>query len=216
MKIDKYNSMMKHLTRPSDQMAKQKEYYKKTKIEDKNENKKPIAQRTEGSNYVYDGSSGQFKTEKQLKQQFKEEEQLKNMKINKPDPFQKGLADAMEKYEGKTLKVTYNSATGLFTNPDRDIAFKDADAAHQYNMLIGRGDPPKPKRLVKPFTKVKKKIKIEPMVERPIPTYDPNMFKLPTKTPEDLRREQNFKRMLQEQKQNSGNKGIAYLFGLDE
>ena len=46
------------------------------------------------------------------------------MKINKPDPFQKGLADAMEKYEGKTLKVTYNSATGLFTNQIETLHLK--------------------------------------------------------------------------------------------
>ena len=39
--------LQQHLTRNSNQMQKQKEYFKKAKIEEKNKIKKPIAQRTE-------------------------------------------------------------------------------------------------------------------------------------------------------------------------
>ena len=49
----------------------------------------PIDQRRVGSNYIYDGGSGQIKSEKQLKQQFEDEQKIKNMKNIKPDPFMK-------------------------------------------------------------------------------------------------------------------------------
>tara|TARA_R100001594_G_scaffold20791_1_gene40258 strand:- start:1582 stop:2145 length:564 start_codon:yes stop_codon:yes gene_type:complete len=89
----------------------------------------------------------------------------------KADPTLKHIADVRRDYDGVESKVSYNSATGLFTNPTRDIAFKDAKSAHDWNVSIGKGDPPEEtKRIVKkPVYKgmklweEKKKTKVEPI-----------------------------------------------------
>ena len=95
-------------------------------------------------------------------------EQLRQRKAN---PTLKHIADVRRDYDGVESKVSYNSATGLFTNPTRDIAFKDAKSAHDWNVSIGKGDPPEEtKRIVKkPVYKgmklweEKKKTKVEPI-----------------------------------------------------
>ena len=184
-------------------------------------NTSPIDQRRVGSNYIYDGGSGQIKSEKQLKQQFDDEQKIKNMKNIKPDPFMKRLANMTEKYDGNVMKVTYNSATGLFTNPDKTIAFKDQDAAHNYNTYIGKGDPPPLKQKQQPFKKIPKQSKevSESLAKEIINIFNapkaepPEVFTKRTESPEDMRLRLRFEKALEDnrkEKIRNATMGVGY------
>ena len=100
-------------------------------------------------------------------------EQLRQRKAN---PTLKHIADVRRDYDGVESKVSYNSATGLFTNPTRDIAFKDAKSAHDWNVSIGKGDPPEETKRIADQPIFKNNIKykgMKPWEEKKKKTVEP-------------------------------------------
>ena len=94
----------------------------------------------------------------------------------KADPTLKHIADVRRDYDGVESKVSYNSATGLFTNPTRDIAFKDAKSAHDWNVSIGKGDPPEETKRIADQPIFKNNIKykgMKPWEEKKKKTVEP-------------------------------------------
>ena len=220
MKIGQYKQMMKYLTRPSKHLDK---VVYDTKLPD-------------NSNVIVD--NGNIKTENQLKAEIKSE---KKIPINKPNlqPLVKPerLYDNLIKYDGVNadeVMVKYDSTTGLFSNADKSMAFKNVADARKWNSNFEKysdtykkmNDEVKPK--VKPVTKPVVKTPVKPSVKPTVtPTTSPvNIdYTLPNyepykRSPEDIEQEKNFLRILEQREQeritreNSGlNALVPRVFG---
>ena len=220
MEIGKYKQMMKYLTR------------KKTNFDrvvyDPN--------LPDNSNVIVD--NGKIKTENQLKAEIKSE---KKIPINKPNlqPLVKPekLYENLIKYDdvnADEVMVKYDSTTGLFSNADKSMAFKNVADARKWNSNFEKysdtykkmNDEVKPK--VKPVTKPVVKIPVKPSVKPTVtPTTSPvNIdFTLANyepykRSPEDIEQEKNFLRILEQREQeritreNSGlNALVSRVFG---
>lgn len=221
MEIGKYKQMMKYLTR------------KKTNFDrvvyDPNF--------PDNSNVIVD--NGNIKTENQLKAEIKSE---KKIPISKPNlqPLVKPerLYDNLIKYDGVNadeVMVKYDSTTGLFSNADKSMAFKNVADARKWNSNFEKysdtykemNDEVKPK--VKPVAKPVVKTPVKPSVKPTVtPTTSPvNIdFRLPLdyepyrRTPQEIEQEKNFLKILEQREQeritreNSGlNALVPRVFG---
>jgi|TARA_E500000318_G_C3474713_1_gene177929 hypothetical protein len=126
----------------------------------------------------------------------------------KTDPLLKRYADLTRLYDDNELAVKYNPTTGIYTNPNRDVAFKDAKAANDWNMAIGAADPPKRKKQIKPFNKVKKTVQKTKPVNIDFEGIN-NGFKVI----EEMRKPLEVKRPEFRKKQSFG---LPYLLNIDE
>jgi len=146
------------------------------------------------SRVLYDPPSGTFKTENQLRKQFTAEDKI----------------------------VQYDSATGLFSNKNKNIAFKDAVSARKHNELYEKDVPAiqEKKLSVKPIKKVKPFKKPVVSHTRPI-KIDPTPMSL---TPpiindpvaeEQSRRFNNLLKEVEQEKLKNQTQGLAGLLGVD-
>ena len=203
MKISEYNDMIKFITRPHKESkgAFQKEVDRQIK-----DGTYGPGNKNDDNTIMYDPPSNSYKTHKQIgiemddkmKKVVKETEtNFKADQKNKPLVSSKHVADTLRDYEGYEMKVTYNSATGLFTNPNRDIAFKDANSAHKFNQSIGQGDPPKVKGPMETaLNNVQTKPqRIKPFIKKPktMPTTMPKINMDPIIFPEPYKEDPHLK-----------------------
>ena len=126
--------------------------------------------------------------------------------------------------------VMYDSATGLFSNKKKDIAFKDAVSARKHNEVYEKYVPDvqkkkefvRPKRKEdKPFTRIannlgkkpiKKKTDVNYSDFRIDPTLPIDFFKPTPPSEEYLRQERNFKRIVEETKNKP--QGLPGILGI--
>lgn len=218
MKIGQYKQMMKYLTRPSKHLDK---VVYDPKLPD-------------NSNVIID--NGNIKTENQLKAEIKSE---KKIPINKPNlqPLVKPerLYENLIKYDGVNadeVMVKYDSTTGLFSNADKSMAFKNVADARKWNSNFEKysdtykkmNNDVKPKvapqvkpvvkSVVKPFVK-KTPIKSSTPVDIDIDYKPFPNLSIPKKTPEEIEQEKKFYQMLEQQereritRENSGLNALA-------
>ena len=206
MEIGKYKQMMKYLTR------------KKTNFDhvvyDPN--------LPDNSNVVV--ANGELKTENQLKAEVKKEDKKQLEPIIKPEKLYQKLIE-YDDVNPDDVMVKYDSATGLFTNKDKSMAFKNVAEARKWNSSFEKysdtykkmNDEVKPKvapqvkpvvkpvakSVVKPFVK-KTPIKPSTLVDIDKDTINidykpfPNLS-IPEKTPEEIEQEKRFYQMLEQQ-----------------
>jgi hypothetical protein len=149
------------------------------------------------SRVMYDPPSGTFKTENQLRKQFTAEDKI----------------------------VQYDSATGLFSNKNKDVAFKDAVSARKHNEVYEKDIPQiqeikasvkpikkvKPfKKELKPFKKITQPFKIDPT---PISSYTPLVIHDPV-AEEQNRRFKNLQREIEEEKIKKNTSGLMSFAGI--
>lgn len=193
MKIGNYKQAMSHLTRPGT-----KEEAAKLEAKQKLENeKRRAAKRKE---YGLDDITpqivnGDIKTVGQVKQDIKKESVF--------DGIQRRFDQQMyleDQYKESDVVVKYNPDSGLYRNKIGTAAFRNAVDANRYNeSVLGRViEQPKPKQTVKPF--IKKKTAAAIPVSVPNINYEPIRIGLPPKTQEEIIREQNFQKLLDERK----------------
>ena len=141
----------------------------------------------------------QYLTRKKTKREFPKEDTIR-LPVTKydtpPTPLEKKMIDAVIKYDDVKAEdqiVQYDSVTGLFSNKDKSIAYKDANSARIHNDLYEKYVPdiqkkkefvrPKKKEL-KPFTKIAKNLgkpKPSSVVSEPkLVDIDPTPSRLPS------------------------------------
>ena len=220
MEIGKYKQMMKYLTR------------KKTNFDrvvyDPN--------LPDNSNVVV--ANGELKTENQLKAEVKKEDKKQLEPIIKPERLYQKLIE-YDDVNADDVMVKYDSATGLFTNKDKSMAFKNVAEARKWNSSFEKysdtykkmNDDVKPKVApqVKPVVKPVAKSVVKPFVKKtPIKSSTPvdidykpfPNLSIPEKTPEEIEQEKKFYQMLEQQereritRENSGlNSLVPRVFG---
>jgi hypothetical protein len=203
MKIGQYKQMHNHLTRPGT-----KEEAAKLEAKQKLDNaKRRAAKRKEYGldTIVYDPNiddttpqivNGDIKTVGQVKQDIKKECVF--------DGIQRRFDQQMyleDQYKESDVVVKYNPDSGLYRNKIGTAAFRNAVDANRYNeSVLGKViEQPKPKQTVKPFIKKKTTAAAIP-VSVPNINYEPIRIGLPPKTQEEIIREQNFQKLLDERK----------------
>ena len=103
------------------------------------------------------------------------EKQKAKQKPTTSDPITNHIIKTMVQYDdapAKDYAVKYNPTTGLFSNPERDIAFKNYDEANKWNQSIGVQQ--------KPITKEK------PVRPKPFRNEDPTSYPSNPKQKRDM------------------------------
>jgi len=215
MKIHQYKQMKAHLTRPtSPEKAKALEEKHKKDLEERRiKNRKQYGLDT----VVYDNSNvvvanNELITENQLKQKIKAEENKKALPpIIKPESIYKKMVELGD-VEADDMMVKYDSTTGLFSNKDRNIAFKNVAEARKWNGTFEKYSPTvkknneavRPASNINEYYKNKTKPEVKPLVKsttitplnlavEPLPDLSPRI-----PTAEEIRLEQNFYKILEQ------------------
>ena len=156
----------------------------------------------------------------------------------KKDVFEKigdDLVDNLIKYDDLDPKeqiVKYDSATGLFSNNKRDIAFKDSITARKHNEVYEKYIPEiqQKKKAVAPrnigeYFKGKEKPKVTPRVKPivkpivkptvavPIPEFDMN-YQPYKRDPKEILAEERFNKILDENRKQKEREATQGLLGL--
>jgi hypothetical protein len=156
----------------------------------------------------------------------------------KKDVFEKigdDLVDNLIKYDDLDPKeqiVKYDSATGLFSNNKRDIAFKDSITARKHNEVYEKYIPEiqQKKKAVAPrnigeYFKGKEKPKVTPRVKPivkpivkptvavPIPKFDMN-YQPYKRDPKEILAEERFNKILDENRKQKEREATQGLLGL--
>ena len=156
----------------------------------------------------------------------------------KKDVFEKigdNLVDNLIKYDDLDPKeqiVKYDSATGLFSNNKRDIAFKDSITARKHNEVyekyipeiqqkkkavaprnIGEYFKGKEKPKVTPSVKPSVKPIVKPTVTVPIPDFDMN-YQPYKRSPKEILAEERFNKILDEHRKQKEREATQGLLGL--
>lgn len=156
----------------------------------------------------------------------------------KKDVFEKigdDLVDNLIKYDDLDPKeqiVKYDSATGLFSNNKRDIAFKDSITARKHNEVYEKYIPEiqQKKKAVAPrnigeYFKGKEKPKVTPRVKPivkpivkptvavPIPEFDMN-YQPYKRDPKEILAEERFNKILDESRKQKEREATQGLLGL--
>jgi hypothetical protein len=207
--------MKAHLTRPtSPEKAKALEEKHKKDLEERRiKNRKQYGLDT----VVYDNSNvvvanNELITENQLKQKIKAEENKKALPpIIKPESIYKKMVELGD-VEADDMMVKYDSTTGLFSNKDRNIAFKNVAEARKWNGTFEKYSPTvkknneavRPASNINEYYKNKTKPEVKPLVKsttitplnlavEPLPDLSPRI-----PTAEEIRLEQNFYKILEQ------------------
>ena len=206
----KYKEMKSWLTRPtSPEKAKALEEKHKKDLEERRiKNRKQYDLDT----VVYDNSNvvvanNELTTENQLKEKIKAEENKKALPpIIKPESIYKKMVELGD-VEADDMMVKYDSTTGLFSNKDRNIAFKNVAEARKWNGTFEKYSPTvkKNNEAVKPIVTQTVKPKVKPFV-KPITSSNIDMNIIPSipdlsppeRTAEEIRLEQNFYKMMEQ------------------
>ena len=152
----------------------------------------------------------------------------------KKDVFEKigdNLVDNLIKYDDLDPKeqiVKYDSATGLFSNNKRDIAFKDSITARKHNEVYEKYIPEiqQKKKAVAPRNigeyfkaqgkpKVTPRVKpiVKPTVAVPIPEFDMN-YRPYKRDPKEILAEERFNKILDENRKQKEREATQGLLGL--
>ena len=224
MKIHQYNQMKAYLTRPtSPDKAKALEDKHKKELEQRRLNtRKKYGLDT----VVYDNSNvvvanNELTTENQLKQKIEAEEQKKSLPpIIKPESIYEKMVEFGD-VKADDMIVKYDSTTGLFSNKDRNIAFKNVAEARKWNGTFEKYSPTvknyneavRPASNINEYYKNKTKPEVKPAVTQKVkPFVKPinstpisiNIDPLPDLSPRvptarEIEQEQNFYKMLEQQ-----------------
>jgi hypothetical protein len=215
MKIHEYNQMKAYLTRPSSpDKVKAVEEKQKKELEERRLNTR---KRYGLDTVVYDNSNvvvanNELITENQLKQKIKAEENKKALPpIIKPESIYKKMVELGD-VEADDMMVKYDSTTGLFSNKDRNIAFKNVAEARKWNGTFEKYSPTvkknneavRPASNINEYYKNKTKPEVKPLVKsttitplnlavEPLPDLSPRI-----PTAEEIRLEQNFYKILEQ------------------
>jgi hypothetical protein len=215
MKIHEYNQMKAYLTRPSSpDKVKAVEEKQKKELEERRLNTR---KRYGLDTVVYDNSNvvvanNELITENQLKQKIKAEENKKSLPpIIKPESIYKKMVELGD-VEADDMMVKYDSTTGLFSNKDRNIAFKNVAEARKWNGTFEKYSPTvkknneavRPASNINEYYKNKTKPEVKPLVKsttitplnlavEPLPDLSPRI-----PTAEEIRLEQNFYKILEQ------------------
>jgi hypothetical protein len=166
---------------------------------------------------VYDNSNvvvanNELITENQLKQKIKSDENKKSLPpIIKPESIYKKMVELGD-VEADDMMVKYDSTTGLFSNKDRNIAFKNVAEARKWNGTFEKYSPTvkknneavRPASNINEYYKNKTKPEVKPLVKsttitplnlavEPLPDLSPRI-----PTAEEIRLEQNFYKILEQ------------------
>ena len=210
MKIHEYNQMKAYLTRPSSpDKVKAVEEKQKKELEERRLNTR---KRYGLDTVVYDNSNvvvanNELITENQLKQKIKSDENKKSLPpIIKPESIYEKMVEYGD-VEADDMMVKYDSTTGLFSNKDRNIAFKNVAEARKWNGTFEKYSPTvkKNNEAVKPIVTQTVKPKVKPFV-KPITSSIIDMNIIPSipdlsppeRTAEEIRLEQNFYKMMEQ------------------
>ena len=223
MKIHQYNQMKAYLTRPgSPDKAKALEDKHKKELEQRRlKTRKKYGLDT----VVYDSSNvvvanNELTTENQLKQKIEAEEQKKSLPpIIKPESIYEKMVEFGD-VEADDMMVKYDSTTGLFSNKDRNIAFKNVAEARKWNGTFEKYSPTvkknneavRPPSNINEYYKNKTKPEVKPAVTHKVkPFVKPitstptsiNLEPLPDLTPRvrtarEIEQEQNFYKILEQ------------------
>ena len=224
MKIHEYNQMKAYLTRPSSpDKVKAVEEKQKKELEERRLNTR---KRYGLDTVVYDSSNvvvanNELITENQLKQKIKSDENKKSLPtIIKPEAIYEKMVEYGD-VEADDMMVKYDSTTGLFSNKDRNIAFKNVAEARKWNGTFEKysstvkknNESVKPATNINEYYKNKASPEVKPKVKQPIKsTVIPsspinfNVDPLPDLSPriptaEEIRLEENFNKMVQQREQ---------------
>ena len=226
MKIHEYNQMKAYLTRPSSpDKVKAVEEKQKKELEERRLNTR---KRYGLDTVVYDGSNvvvanNELTTENQLKQKIEAEEQKKSLPpIIKPESIYEKMVEFGD-VKADDMMVKYDSTTGLFSNKDRNIAFKNVAEARKWNGTFEKYSPTvknnneavRPASNINEYYKNKTKPDVKPVVTHKVkPFVKPitstpinfNVDPLPDLSPriptaEEIRLEENFNKMVQQREQ---------------
>jgi hypothetical protein len=215
MKIHEYNQMKAYLTRPSSpDKVKAVEEKQKKELEERRLNTR---KRYGLDTVVYDNSNvvvanNELITENQLKQKIKSDENKKSLPpIIKPESIYKKMVELGD-VEADDMMVKYDSTTGLFSNKDRNIAFKNVAEARKWNGTFEKYSPTvkknneavRPASNINEYYKNKTKPEVKPLVKsttitplnlavEPLPDLSPRI-----PTAEEIRLEQNFYKILEQ------------------
>ena len=215
MKIHEYNQMKAYLTRPSSpDKVKAVEEKQKKELEERRLNTR---KRYGLDTVVYDNSNvvvanNELITENQLKQKIKSDENKKSLPpIIKPESIYEKMVEYGD-VEADDMMVKYDSTTGLFSNKDRNIAFKNVAEARKWNGTFEKYSPTvkknneavRPASNINEYYKNKTKPEVKPLVKsttitplnlavEPLPDLSPRI-----PTAEEIRLEQNFYKILEQ------------------
>ena len=205
----KYKQMQSWLTRPTppEKAKALEEKHKKDLEERRIKNRKQYDLDT----VVYDNSNVVVaNNEPTTKNQIKEKNKVENKKslppIIKPQKIYEKMVEHGD-VEADDMMVKYDSTTGLFSNKDRNIAFKNVAEARKWNGTFEKYSPTvkKNNEAVKPIVTQTVKPKVKPFV-KPITSSIIDMNIIPSipdlsppeRTAEEIRLEQNFYKMMEQ------------------
>ena len=173
MKIHEHSQMVKHITKRTNQSPEERDrIIKKQRLE----NQQRMLKKRKEFGINTDALEKQVATlQKELS-----EDTITTKQGRKKDVFDKvgeSLVDGIIKYDGVDPKeqiVKYDSATGLFSNNKKDIAFKDVATARKHNEVYEKYIPEiqEKKKAVAPKVTPKVKPFVKPKVYPDIPKID--------------------------------------------
>ena len=210
----KYKQMQSWLTRPTppEKAKALEEKHKKDLEERRIKNRKQYGLDT----VVYDNSNVVVaNNEPTTKNQIKEKNKVENKKslppIIKPQKIYEKMVEHGD-VEADDMMVKYDSTTGLFSNKDRNIAFKNVAEARKWNGTFEKYSPTvkknneavRPASNINEYYKNKTKPEVKPLVKsttitplnlavEPLPDLSPRI-----PTAEEIRLEQNFYKILEQ------------------
>ena len=224
MKIHEHSQMIKHITKRTNQSPEERDrIVKKQRLE----NQQRMLKKRKEFGINTDALEKQVATlQKELS-----EDTITTKQGGKKDVFDKvgeSLVDGIIKYDGVDPKeqiVKYDSATGLFSNNKKDIAFKDVATARKHNEVYEKYIPeiqekkkavtPRVTPRVKPPVKPTQKPFLKPTVTAPITEFDLNYKPYQREESEEFKiAEANFNKMLEESKKQKELEATQGLPGL--